>query len=125
MKRQFGFRFSSTDAAILLTAAVVATWVHQRAYELWWVVPMAIGHFFLFCNVFLVWRCWELIWAGSFVVNVLLHMVQGHLNFWPIMGWQLPATLLVIYLQIRSPWYHGIFARQLNPRLQEYLDGHL
>ena len=125
MKRRCGFRFSPTDAAVLLVTAVVAIWMQQCEHELWWIVPMAVGHFFLFCNVFLVWRRWELIWAGTFVVNVLLHIAQGNLSWWPLMGWQLPATFIVILLQVRSPWYHGIYARQLNPRFQEYLDSHL
>ena len=34
-----------------------------------------------------------------------------------------PWTIAAIGLQIRSPWYHGIFARRWNPRLETYLKG--
>ncbi len=49
IKRRCGFRFSPIDAAVLLVATIVAIWMHRHEYELWWVVPMAVGHFFLFC----------------------------------------------------------------------------
>jgi hypothetical protein len=86
---------------------------------------MAVGHFFLFCNVFMVWRRWEFLWAGALILNVLFHASQGALGWWPAAGFQIPMTLLVIGLQMRSPWYHGGWAERVNPRLQDYLDGRL
>jgi len=109
------------DAVILLVAGALTFWLMRRDHPLTWIVPMAVGHFFLFCNVFLVWRTWELLWAGVFVLNVFYHVTQDDLSWWPACGWQMPVTLLVILLQLRSPWYHGVFARKINPRLDEYL----
>ena len=86
---------------------------------------MVLGHFFLFCNVFLVWRSWELLWAGTFIVNAATHLLMDSTSGVPVLLWQLPVTLGVIVWQIRSPWYHGVGARWLNPRLNDYLNGNL
>ena len=82
----------------------------------------ALGHFFLFCNVFLVWRRWELLWAVAFVLNVGAHIAFATLDWLSPILFQVPVTVLVITWQIRSPWYHGIFAEKWNPRRQEYLN---
>ena len=123
--RQYGFRFSLWDAVVLLVTGTLSLWVRSKDFPLWWIVPAAVGHFFLFCNVFLVWRSLELIWAAILVVNVASHVATGHPNWWPALGWQLPVTAVVIALQLRSPWYHGILARRINPRLDDYLNGSL
>ncbi len=120
-ERRHGFRFSVWDALVLLSGFGLALWLRSEEFPLWWVVLAAVGHFFLFCNVFLVWRRWELGWAVIFVINVALHVAFGVLDWFSPTLIQLPVTVLVIMLQIRSPWYHGIFARHLNPRLDDYL----
>jgi hypothetical protein len=97
----------------------------SQSFPLWWIVPTALGHFFLFCNVFLVWRRWELLWAVVFVINVSVHLAFDEFDFWPSLLWQIPVTLAVITWQMRSPWYHGILAEQLNPRIKEYLNAEL
>ncbi len=51
-----GFRVSALDGAILLLGAFLTLWLRNESFPLWWLVPMVLGHFFLFCNVFLVWR---------------------------------------------------------------------
>jgi hypothetical protein len=119
--RTCGFRISWLDAVVLLLGAVLSYWLIHRSFPLAWIVPAALGHFFLFCNVFLVWRRWELLWAAAFVLNVATHLALGSLDWLSPLLFQLPITLLVIIWQIRSPWYHGIWAEQLNPRLKEYL----
>ena len=121
--RKHGFRLSALDGIVLLLGAVLTLWLRNESFSLWWVVPMVLGHFFLFCNVFLVWRRLELAWAATFVANVMLHFAWGHSSAVSIILWQLPVTALVIALQIRSPWYHGIAARRLNPKLNDWLDG--
>lgn len=54
--RMHGFRVSALDGAILLLGAFLTLWLRNESFPLWWLVPMVLGHFFLFCNVFLVWR---------------------------------------------------------------------
>lgn len=124
-QRCHGFRVSTWDGLILVLGAGLTLWLRSAEFPLWWIVPVVVGHFFLFCNVFLVWRNLELLWAAVFIANVLLHVAMGDLGWWPACGWQLLATVAVIARQMRSPWYHGIFARRINPRLDDYLNGSL
>lgn len=119
--RRAGFRFSLPDALVLIAGACLSWWLAKMEFPLWWIVPAAVGHFFLFCNVFLVWRRLELLWAAAFVLNVAVHFALEKDTATPVLLWQAPATILVIVFQMRSPWYHGIFARQINPRLTDYL----
>ena len=123
MKQQptHGFRISWLDGGVLALGSLLTFWLHRIAHPLWWLVGMVLGHFFLFCNVFLVWQRWELIWAAIFVINVAAHLVIGGLGGASVLLWQLPVTMLIIGLQIRSPYYHGIFAQHWNTRLSEYL----
>ena len=121
--RRSGFRFSVIDALVLIAGAGLSLWLHSIHFPLWWVVPMALGHFFLFCNVFLVWRRGELLWAGFFILNVAAHLVMNDTHGGSVLLWQSPVTLGVIIWQIRSPWYHGIFAERMNPRLADFLRG--
>lgn len=116
-----GARFSLTDGLVIVLAFALTMWLRRIDHELWWIVPMVAGHFFLFCNVFLVWRQLEFIWAGVFVINVALHLALGCLDWWGPCLWQLPVTIAVIVLQMRSPWYHGVWARRINPHLEDYL----
>lgn len=117
--KRHGFRFSIGDALILAAGLALTLWLHAIEFPLWWIVAMAVGHFFLFCNVFLVWQRWELIWAAIFVINAGVHIATGSFAWLSPFLWQLPWTIAAIGLQIRSPWYHGIFARRWNPSLIE------
>lgn len=123
--RRHGFRLSWLDGMVLLAGFALSVWLLRRDFPLAWVVPVVVGHFFLFCNVFLVWRRLELLWAGVFVINVGAHVAFNVFDFLPPLMWQVPMTGLVIALQMRSPWYHGIFARRINPRLADYLNNTL
>lgn len=113
------------DAAVLLLGLVLSWWLTHISFPLWWIVPAALFHFFLFCNVFLVWQRLELLWAAVFVINVATHVMFDEFNPWPSLLWQAPVTFAVIAWQMRSPWYHGIFARQINARLADYLSDKL
>lgn len=123
--RKHGFHLSVWDGVVLMLGAILSIWLRNEAFPLWWIVPMVLGHFFLFCNVFLVRRRLELAWAGTFVANVMIHASAEQSSALSVLLWQLPITILVLAWQIRSPWYHGIAARRLNPRLNEYLNGTL
>lgn len=123
IQRSYGFRCSATDGLVLLVGSGLAYWLWSEAFAFWWVVPLVVGHFFLFCNVFLVWQKWELLWAAAFLVNACIHLFLGEFGWLSTLLVQLPVTFLVIALQLRSPYYHGILARRINGRLDEYLDG--
>lgn len=96
--RACGFRMSWIDAVILLLGTVLTWWLMTQSFPLWWIVPAALGHFFLFCNVFLVWQRWELLWAASFVFNVAAHLALGAWDWPSPIMFQLPITALVIVL---------------------------
>ena len=121
-QRFAGARFSMTDGLVIMVAIALTIWLKRIDHGLWWIVPMVAGHFFLFCNVFLVWRTLEFIWAGIFVINVALHLAMGTKEWWGPCLWQLPVTIVVIALQMKSRWYHGVGARRINPRLEDYLN---
>jgi hypothetical protein len=59
------------------------------------------------------------------VINVGFWLAQGRTGWWPAMICQVPVTLVVILLQMRSPWYHGVGARWINRRLDDYLNDRL
>jgi hypothetical protein len=120
-RRRWGFRLSVTDALILTLAGVLSFVLQAKEFPLWWIAPIVTGHFFLFCNVFLVRQRLELIWAVLLVINVGAHLALGFVNWPSPLLFQLPVTILVIGWQISSPWYHGIMANRINSRLQEYL----
>lgn len=125
LPRSHGFRFSIWDAMILMAGLGLTLWLRTASFPLWWIVPMALGHFFLFCNVFLVWRKLELAWAAAFVILIGIHLAAGCFDWLSPLIMQTPITFFVLWLQLRSPWYHGIFARRINPRLEDYLAGGL
>jgi hypothetical protein len=110
-----GFRFSAADAAALAVAAA-ATWLlHPHLGFVAWILPFALGHFFLFCNVFRIRRSYELIWAAGFVLNFGAWALSGSFDWLGVLAVQTPLTVFVIVLEIRSPRYHGIFARPSAP----------
>ena len=123
--RKHGFQMSAFDGVVLLLGIILTIWLRNEAFPLWWIVPMALGHFFLFCNIFLVWRRLELVWAAVLVVLISGHLAFGHTDWLSPLMMQMPVTLIVLWLQLRSPWYHGIFARQINPRLDHFLANEL
>ena len=107
--------------------ALVAVFKGERAYLIEWIeyhLLIGVGHFFLFCNVFRVRRRYELMWTALCLVNFTAWFLLVEPFTWlGVMGVQTPATLLAIGVEMRSPEYHGIFSRRLNPGLDEWLAG--
>jgi len=123
--RTWGFRLSLLDLLVLAVAAP-ATWL------LWPVVgpiagcvPLAVGHFFLFCNVFRITRWKELLWAAVCLVNVAAWAAADALSWPGILAVQTPLTVLLLWSETRTARYHGAWARRLNPRLEDYLAGRI
>ena len=125
LPRTWGFRLSWLDAAVL-ALAVPATWL------LWPVIgpiagciAMALGHFFLFCNVFRIIRWKELVWAAVCVLNVAAWSIVDD-TWWPgILAVQTPLTIALIATELRTGRYHGVWARRLNPHLDNWLERRL
>jgi hypothetical protein len=123
--RTWGFRFSATDAAVILVLAVSACALARLGNELWLLLVIVAGHFFLFCNVFRVRRKFELVWAASFIFNTGLWLWFDEVTWLRIFLCQLPLTLVVVGAEIKSAHYHGVFASRLNRKLNGYLEGRI
>jgi hypothetical protein len=123
--RLHGFRVSVSDVLFIVGASVLFVAAGDQLGAMRFAIPVAVGHFFLFCNVFRIRRSYELFWTVVFLTNV------GVQNFWLGVDWtwvlsiQLPLTLLLLVLEIRSERYHGILAERWNPKLPEYLAARL
>lgn len=123
-RRTAGFRFSYVDGIAIVLCTIV-TWLALPAFGIIaWLPAIVLGHFFLFCNVFRIHRTKELIWAGFFIINfsiwLLLAPLQTPLEW--ILLTQIPITVFLIGMETRGANYHGVFAKQLNPQLDAYLN---
>jgi hypothetical protein len=116
--REGGFRISASDAVVLLLAgaAVASLWrvptnpgIHVLA---------VVGHFFLFCNVIRLRRAYELVWAVAYVVATALAIAVGLVDGWIPLAGVTPLTALLVGLELRSPRYHGVAWRRINPGWQ-------
>ncbi len=121
--RTWGFRFSLTDALAICAFLGAAGVLWQQGNPLWWLLLIVAAHFFLFCNVFRIVRRRELIWAGLFVLNVVIWVWFDRLTWSCVLLCQLPITVALIIADMRAPGYHGVLAKRLNPRLNDYLEG--
>jgi hypothetical protein len=119
MPRPFapGFRFSILDG-VILAAGMSAVVFAPRDLAI--VAAMAVGHFFLFCNVFRMSRPPELIWAATFTALSAVNLCWG-VPGWPVL---IPAAIVLaavlIALETKKPRYHGVGWRRLNPGLPEW-----
>lgn len=121
-RRTAGFRLSVVDAIVLVAGVLATAGTAGRIGPMTGVFPMAIGHFFLFCNVFRIRRSYELVWTAVFLVNFAAWTFTSF-SWAGVLAVQLPLTAVVIAFEIRSRRYHGVFAARWNPRLDEYLSG--
>ncbi|MCI5123740.1 MAG: hypothetical protein D3925_04515 [Candidatus Electrothrix sp. AR5] len=115
-----GFRLSVSDVIILLIGTIGSILLHSMENPLGLVVLFTLAHFFLFCNVLRMCRRFELIWAALFLflsVNTILFSLPDWLGTVLIM---LGITAVLTVLQVRQPSYHGIFWRQINPKLPQW-----
>lgn len=121
-RKTAGFRLSWTDLLFIALMGIGAILFRAELGDHVWVIPIAVGHFFLFCNVFRVRRAYELAWVAVFFVNVAAWAASGRLSWLGVLAAQAPFTLLAIGLEMKSPQYHGIAWRRLNEqRVEEWL----
>lgn len=121
-RRTWGFRFSAVDA--LAIALAIGAWVGLAdVVGAWAAAPaVALGHFFLFCNVFRIRRSSELVWTGLFLLNAGAWALSGEVVWWQVLALQTPVTLGALAFELASPRYHGVFARRINGALDAYLE---
>ena len=121
-ERTAGFRFSVIDGIAIALCGLGMYGGRDLLQEFVWILPFALGHFFLFCNIFRVRRNYELTWVALFFANFGAWYMLGF-NWLGVLGVQTPITLIAIGAEMRSPRYHGIFCQRINARLEEYLAG--
>ena len=121
MPRTAGFRCSWGDTLVLVASVPATWWLWSSVGPIAGAVPFAVGHFFLFCNVFRIHRRKELLWAGCCLVNVSAWMLNERCDWALILAVQSPLTVALIAWEMRGPLYHGVWARRINPRLADYL----
>lgn len=118
---RFGFRLFWYDLPVL-AAACAGSWLLWPAAGLPAVLPaLVVGHFFVFCNVVRMRRSYELAWAGVLCASALGWVVLGALPAAPALALPPLAAAGLIALEVRSPRYHGVAARRLNPALDALL----
>jgi hypothetical protein len=107
-RRPAGFRLWVSDA-VILGVGLPASWVAWRFLgEPALLLPMVLGHFFLFCNVFRVERWVELTWASLLLLNAAAWAISGKLTFPRLFLAQLPFTLAALLSAPLMSGYRGI-----------------
>jgi len=121
--RTCGFQFSWPDAGVVLVCGIVTVLLWPYLGQMSLLFPIALGHFFLFCNVFRIFRKYEYVWAAVFVLNFSMWLLLGCFSWGLVMVVQTPFTLTLIIFQMRSRWYYGVYARIINKSIETYLRG--
>ncbi len=122
LARTWGFRCSLSDVAVLIIAGFLTCWFREDL-GLWiWIIPLIVGHFFLFCNVFRISRERELWWAAICLANISGWMFCEEPRWLMILVIQIPVTIAVIIWDMQKSYYHGIFANHINPHLVDYIE---
>ena len=103
--------------ALGATGAVLATRIEL---SLGAAIAFTVGHFFLFCNVIRMARRFELAWAGCFLLlaGSTLSIQTPTWNQTFVIA--IAVTGVVVFLQIRSPSYHGFSGNAINPDLPDW-----
>lgn len=115
-----GFRIDVIDTLVLIAGAAGTLWLAQVEWWMGLIVGFAVGHFFLFCNVFRVAKPLELTWSAIFVALAASTIVTGQPGWTVTVGVTLATTLIVIVAQVRKPSYHGIAWQRFNPGLLQW-----
>ncbi len=110
-----GFRFWWQDAVTIFVCAVGTGLGWRFLGPLALLLPLTLGHFFLFCNVFRIRRSYEIYWTLIFLLNVGFWLYRDELNCLAILVVQTPVTVAVILLEVKSTRYHGVLWQRLNP----------
>jgi hypothetical protein len=115
-----GFRLSKVDVIVLIVGTCLTVVLGEITW--WWglVVGYVLAHFFLFCNFIRASRPLELAWSGFFII-----LASGTILFnvpdWTIsIAASLCATIVVVWMELRKPSYHGIGWKRINPGLREW-----
>lgn len=119
-----GFRLSLLDVVVLFCGAVAAWQVAQMDAGLAAVMLFTLGHFFLFCNIVRMARALELVWAAVFLSLAITSLLFGLLTLNQVFLLCLLLTCVLVFVHSRSPSYHGVFWKKINPGLPDWWEKH-
>ena len=115
-----GFRIDVKDVVVILLGISGVWYVAPIDCFLAFVIGFAVGHFFLFCNVFRLARRLELAWATIFIGLCGSQIAAGQPGVTVTLLCTLVTTGIVIASQLRNPSYHGIGWQRINPKLLDW-----
>ena len=119
-KFQPGFRLSELDVGVLMLGVCGAVLLARLDEQFGMAVLFVLAHFFLFCNVLRMSRPLELIWAALFVLLAASTFHFGRPPWNYTMAVMLAVTLVLAFVQMLQPSYHGVFWRKINPNLEQW-----
>lgn len=120
MKFNPGFRISKLDIAVIVVALAIAVWLYGYSTRLSFLVLFVVGHFFLFCNIIRMSRIPELAW-GAIFSGVCISSAQFGVPSWSLaICLSLMTTVVLIFMELKKPSYHGIFWKKFNPHLHDW-----
>jgi hypothetical protein len=108
------------DVGFLMLGVCAAVLLARLDERLGLTLLFVFAHFFLFCNVLRMSRPLELILAALFV------LLAGSTFYFDLPPWNytvavmLVVTLILAFVQILQPSYHGVFWRKINPNLEQW-----
>lgn len=117
-----GFRLSWRDVIIIIAGIGLSLGLNKSYWPISLIIMFALGHFFLFCNVFRISRRLEFIWAGAFIILCSATIICEFPNWMATIVISLGITVVVVACEIRKPSYHGICWQKVNPGLKEWWD---
>jgi hypothetical protein len=107
-RRPAGFRLWPSDAVVLVVAGAATPVLWRLVGSIALLLPLVVGHFFLFCNLFRVRRWAELAWTGLLLVNACAWLLLGEFTVPRIFLAQAPLTLAVILIALLGRGYRGV-----------------
>lgn len=110
-----GFRLSFLDVLVLTISVFGALKIYEISVYMSFIILFVVGHFFVFCNVVRInWKS-EIVWASFFVfLGVLKVSIELHFALSFIL------TIILVYIDLKRPSYHGAFWKQINPGLLDW-----
>jgi hypothetical protein len=120
-----GFRLSLRDAIVLVFGIGSSIVLGKTFWPASLMIVFAVGHFFLFCNVFRISRRLELIWAGIFVTLSGATILTEFPGWFSTLAISFSATIGVIAFEMKKPSYHGVGWKKINPNLKNWWDSKL
>ena len=117
-----GFRLSILDIIVLIVGILGVWYFREISPEFSSVILFVVCHFFYFCNITRMSRIPELVWATCFVLIYGAGVFYGMVTVNEAFIISIIVTLVLTFLEIRKPSYHGIFWLKINPNLKVWFE---